>query len=71
MADRTNGTEPKTQNALQSRLSVKDFATMGIFCAIMFVVFMAYSILTGASLFYSMIFNAGDYFFLIGSRCFI
>lgn len=58
MADRTNGTEPKTQNALQSRLSVKDFATMGIFCAIMFVVFMAYSILTGASLFYSMIFNA-------------
>lgn len=31
---------------------------MGIFCAIMFVVFMAYSMLTGASLFYSMIFNA-------------
>lgn len=41
-----------------SKLSVKDFATMGIFCAIMFVVFMAYSMLTGVSLFYSMIFNA-------------
>lgn len=46
-------TENKT-----GKLSVKDFATMGIFCAIMFVVFMAYSMLTGASLFYSMIFNA-------------
>lgn len=41
-----------------SSLSVKDATTMGIFCAIMFVVFMAYSMLTGASLFYSMIFNA-------------
>ena len=41
-----------------SKLSVKDFSTMGIFCAIMFVVFMAYSMLTGASLFYSMIFHA-------------
>lgn len=41
-----------------SKLTVKGFATMGIFCAIMFVVFMAYSMLTGASLFYSMIFNA-------------
>lgn len=58
MADRTNGTEPNIQDASQNRLSVKDFATMGIFCAIMFVVFMAYSILTGVSLFYSMIFNA-------------
>lgn len=38
--------------------TVKDAATIGIFCAIMFVVFMAYSMLTGASLFYSMIFNA-------------
>ena len=45
----------KTQSA---KLSVKDAATMGIFCAIMFAVFMAYSMLTGASLFYSMIFNA-------------
>lgn len=47
------GTENTT-----GKLSVKDFATMGIFCAIMFVIFMAYSMLTGASLFYSMIFNA-------------
>lgn len=46
-------TENKT-----GKLSVKDSATMGIFCAIMFVVFMAYSMLTGASLFYSMILNA-------------
>ncbi len=45
-------------NDLRKGLTVKDFATMGIFCAIMFVVFMAYSMLTGASLFYSMIFNA-------------
>lgn len=41
-----------------AKLSVKDAATMGIFCIIMFVVFMAYSILTGVSLFYSIIFNA-------------
>lgn len=41
-----------------AKLSVKDAATMGIFCAIMFAVFMAYSMLTGASLFFSMIFNA-------------
>jgi energy-coupling factor transport system substrate-specific component len=46
------------EKTTDSKLSVKDFATMGIFCAIMFVVFMAYSIITGASLFYSMIFNA-------------
>ena len=32
--------------------------TAVVFCAVMFVVFMVYSILTGASLFYSMIFNA-------------
>ena len=32
--------------------------SIGIFCAVMFVVFMVYSTLTGASLFYSMIFNA-------------
>ena len=41
-----------------AKLSVNDAATMGIFCAIMFAVIMAYSMLTGASLFYSMIFNA-------------
>lgn len=41
-----------------NKLSVKNLATIGIFCAIMFVVFMVYSALTSASLFYSMIFNA-------------
>ncbi len=42
----------------KKKFSVKDAATIGIFCAIMFIVFMAYSMLTGASLFYNMIFNA-------------
>lgn len=46
------------EKTASTKLSVKDAATIGIFCAIMFVVFMAYSMLTGASLFYSMIFNA-------------
>lgn len=48
-----------------NRLTIKDFATMGIFCAIIFVVFMAYSMLTGASLFYSMIFNAAGAAFIL------
>lgn len=39
-------------------LTVKDAATIGIFCAIIFVVFMAYSMLTGAFMFYTMLFNA-------------
>lgn len=39
-------------------LKVKDFATIGIFSAIMLVVFIAFSMLTGASLFFNMIFNA-------------
>ncbi len=39
-------------------LKVKDYATIGIFCAVMFVVFMVYSMLTGFSMFYMMIFNA-------------
>ena len=38
--------------------TVKDAATIGIFCAIIFVVFMAYSMLTGAFMFYTMLFNA-------------
>ena len=46
-------------------LSVKDFATIGIFCAVMFVVFMAYSMVTGASMFYSMIFNAAGAAFIL------
>ncbi|MDO5714705.1 MAG: MptD family putative ECF transporter S component [Tissierellia bacterium] len=40
------------------RLSVKDLATIGIFSAIMIVVFLAFSIATGASLFFNMILNA-------------
>lgn len=47
-------TEAKTAN----RLKVKDFATIGIFSAIMIVVFIAFSMLTGASLFFNMILNA-------------
>ena len=46
-------------------LSVKDFSTIGIFCAIMFIVFMAYSMITGASMFYSMIFNASGAAFIL------
>ena len=48
------GNEKSTGN----KYTVKDAAVIGIFCAVMFVVFMVYSTLTGASLFYSMIFNA-------------
>ena len=40
------------------KLSVKDLATIGIFSAIMIVVFIAFSMVTGASLFFNMIFNA-------------
>lgn len=39
-------------------LQVKDFATIGIFSAIMVIVFIAFSMITGASLFFNMIFNA-------------
>lgn len=39
-------------------LKVKDFATIGIFSAIMLVVFIAFSMITGVSLFFNMIFNA-------------
>lgn len=39
-------------------LQVKDFATIGIFSAIMIVVFIAFSMITGASLFFNMILNA-------------
>ena len=41
-----------------NKLSVKDLATIGIFSAIMIVVFIVFSMLTGASLFFNMIFNA-------------
>ena len=47
------GNEKSTGN----KYTVKDAAIIGIFCAVMFVVFMVYSSLTGASLFYSMIFQ--------------
>lgn len=40
------------------KLSVKDLATIGIFSAVMIVVFFAFSIVTGFSLFFNMIFNA-------------
>ncbi|WP_332505677.1 MptD family putative ECF transporter S component [Peptostreptococcus sp.] len=40
------------------KLSVKDLATIGIFSAIMIVVFIVFSMITGASLFFNMIFNA-------------
>ncbi len=46
------------EKLVSTKFSVKDAATIGIFCAIMFVVFMAYSMLTGASMFYAAIFNA-------------
>ncbi|WP_283171347.1 MptD family putative ECF transporter S component [Curtanaerobium respiraculi] len=58
MADQARESTKIPGDGTQRRLSVKDFATMDIFCTVMFVIFMAYSILTGASLFYSMIFNA-------------
>ena len=40
------------------KLTVKDLATIGIFSAVMIVVFITFSMLTGASLFFNMIFNA-------------
>ena len=40
------------------KLSIKDLATIGIFSAIMIVVFIAFSMITGASLFFNMILNA-------------
>lgn len=40
------------------KLTVKDLATIGIFSAIMIVVFLAFSIITGASMFFNMILNA-------------
>lgn len=43
---------------MSNRLSVKDLATIGIFSAIMIVVFIAYSMITGASLFFNMVLNA-------------
>ena len=48
----------ENEKSTGSKYTVKDAAIIGIFCAVMFVVFMVYSTLTGASLFYSMIFNA-------------
>ena len=39
------------------KLTVKDLATIGIFSAVMIVVFITFSMLTGASLFFNMIFN--------------
>lgn len=40
------------------KLTVKDLATIGIFSAIMIVVFIAFSIVVGASMFFNMILNA-------------
>ena len=40
------------------RLTVKDLAAIGIFSGIMIVVFIAFSMVTGASLFFNMILNA-------------
>lgn len=40
------------------KLTVKDLATVGIFSAIMIFVFIAFSMVTGASLFFNMILNA-------------
>ena len=37
------------------KLTVKDLATIGIFSAVMIVVFITFSMLTGASLFFNMI----------------
>lgn len=41
-----------------NKLRVKDLAMIGIFCAIMVVVFITFSMITGASLFFNMILNA-------------
>ncbi|MGP1445693.1 hypothetical protein [Treponema sp.] len=38
---------------ISKRLTVKDLATIGIFSALMIVVFIAFSIVTGASLFFN------------------
>lgn len=48
--------EKKLDN--NKRLTVKDLATIGIFSAIMIVIFITFSILTGASMFFNMILNA-------------
>lgn len=48
----------KTQVKNTNRLTVKNLATIGIFSAIMIVVFITFSMITGASLFFNMIFNA-------------
>lgn len=42
----------------KEHLRIKDLATIGIFSAIMIVVFILFSIITGFSLFFNMIFNA-------------
>ena len=42
----------KKEISTSNKLSVKDFSTIGIFCAIMFIVFIAYSMITGESMFY-------------------
>ena len=55
----------KTEVKNIHRLKVKDFATIGIFSAIMIVVFIAFSMITGASLFFNMIFNAVCVAFLL------
>ena len=39
----------ENEKSAGNKYTVKDAAIIGIFCAIMFVVFMAYSILTGVS----------------------
>lgn len=48
----------KENKGVNNILRVKDFATIGIFSAIMLVVFIAFSMITGASLFFNMILNA-------------
>lgn len=55
----------KKKIVTSNKLTVKDFSTIGIFCAIMFIVFIAYSMLTSASMFYSMIFNAAGAAFIL------
>ena len=42
----------ENEKSTGNKYTVKDAAIIGIFCAVMFVVFMVYSTLTGASLFY-------------------
>ena len=43
---------------MQKKLTVKDLANIGIFSAVMIVIFITFSIITGASLFFNMILNA-------------